>query len=276
MGYMSIISYITKKNIKKTMRSHWLFIPRYRFQNAHVYWYINAYHFQLGIKEYYLIPLHYMEMSIPRLLEPAPYICFFGFVAVIMASEKIRDRFKPVMLVAAGITASVLVILWALQHLESDSVKQLVLDKKRYTFAVVSTGVTLGVMAVFKKSATPSFRYFSAASLLILFTFFSSEIGALVSSGKKSYYIIEKQEERVIHGQKKKVRIRKVVLDTYQDFYIAAPMNNDRTYLPQFELIKMEPEDEPKGERPPLSNGNEHKQMVLKYEEIGPIRPKYP
>jgi hypothetical protein len=68
------------------------------------------------------------------------------------------------------------------------------------------------------------------------------------------YYLIERQKDNPMSIE------HKVVLGTYKDYYITAPLNCDnKTFKPEFELVPMT-----------------DKSLVLKYMKIGPLSPGEP
>ncbi|AUS07414.1 hypothetical protein C1X05_00100 [Laceyella sacchari] len=82
--------------------------------------------------------------------------------------------------------------------------------------------------------------------------------GYFKAYSQTEFYVIEQKQS------KNNQLIRKVIIDTYGDFYIVAPLNKDnKSYKPIFSLIPMYDKEKKTVDF-----------LELKYEEIGPLKPQ--
>jgi hypothetical protein len=108
--------------------------------------------------------------------------------------------------------------------------------------------------------------------IVLVFACVSSMSNGLIEArNQERFYIIDDHKEI------------KVVLDTYKDYYITAPVNiKKKTFKPEFELIPIYKDDK----EPPVKVVKDSKELnqtekqeekiELKYMEIGPLRPENP
>ncbi|SMP13511.1 hypothetical protein SAMN06265361_102462 [Laceyella tengchongensis] len=225
------------------------------------------------------IPFDYIDYSFNSLIEPGKYM--FQFIMIVIASimngASTRTRFINIMVPFS---------LCFINSIYFTSPINANPDTKFYTLLntiilasfsfIIAKHYTKFQLMFVKEDVDPRLFWFriyftsGVVSLLMVVPLAIMFSGYTVTK-TSWHYVIEQNKET------------KVVLDTYKDYYITAPVNIKRkTFKPEFELIPMHKDDKD----PPVivvKDTNELNQaekqeekIVLKYMEIGPLKPENP
>ncbi|MFC7442057.1 hypothetical protein [Laceyella putida] len=230
----------------------------------------------------YNIPLDYVDFSFNSIIEPSKYLTQYIVVAVLCIFMGADIRNKPIYYVNAFLLCSAIML---------TNITFLGLSKATIIFAsnIIFFGASILVVTRFytiifmqkteildkfvirTSKGFVIFIYLISSIMCLIFIPFVMTISGLLSSTNSKFYIIEQNKQP------------KVVLDTYKDYYITAPVNiKNKTFKPEFELIPMHKDDND----PPVKVVKDTKELnqaekqeekiVLKYMEIGPLRSETP
>jgi len=216
-----------------------------------VLWYAIIYSYQLGFKSYYGIPSFYIEVSITKLLEPGFYlsITMLSIMTVLFIS---KVNLKPIYRMNASI---ILPFIFAgLFYLSVWKMVGVNIVAIILLFPVLISLVLLGLL--FKNRNYNVFLYFI---VLMFFILIANLAGGYYAASKDTYYLLKENGKDT----------RKIILDTYNEFYIVAPLNERKQIVRNFELIEMKQDEKTK---PTLlfmdqnSAQTATKQMIIAYQ----------
>ncbi|MRG28870.1 hypothetical protein [Laceyella tengchongensis] len=233
-------------------------------------WYVITFCYQVGFKNYLVIPLYYMDFSLFTLLKPGLNLLIVLFYLIILFVWFFtKDRLmKYVFWIVFPFFA-------VITNFDITGKSTLFLFIVPLCLATILIRRANRLGRYDKKAEELQESPVSIALFIIIVLVFacvsSMSNGLIVARNQERFYIIDDHKEI------------KVVLDTYKDYYITAPVNiKKKTFKPEFELIPIYKDDK----EPPVQVVKDSKELnqaekqeekiVLKYMEIGPLRPDNP
>lgn len=252
-----------------------------------VVWYLASYLFQVGKFSYYHLPSFYIDLNLNKLLEPGIFLGYFFLCIVFLMYYDIKKT-RPFVKMLIGFH-----LIYGLFYFSLiDTVLNIPVEGKLEIYVLVMMFVI--ILPILKIKFQKRWKTEPHRSLaekldqyyvekypqivkemnlnhylveiglgcLVVILGCSYFFGYATAMNTEIYYIIEEKENNDSESR------YKIVLDTYQQYYITAPYDpKKRTYHSDFELKKIESEEK----IPPVKvvkNSSEWDQEEKKKEEL--------